>query len=360
MQSGPDLDTVYQAIYALYRGTDISNKEKASVWLGEFQNSIFAWQISDKLLREKRDVESSYFAAQTMRSKIHYSFHELPENSHESLRDSLLQHLRQCDESMSRAIVTQLVLALADLYLQVSSWTVPVGDLVNQFNTSSYHIYILLEILTMLAEEANSRRLRIGANRRKQLRDDFLSQADIVLQFLSHCIEKFRENVTLVSHIFKCLGAWLSLSSVPTSFLASSVLMERLFQILANLDCDKHLHDSATDCVVQALYLTENPGDHPELATTLFVKIHELQATYQLTVARDDEDKLQNFCRIFTEMAESLLPFIVENASAPLGSLRTLDLLLDCVGHYDYSVSNAIKEMKIIDSNICISADEFS
>lgn len=38
-------------------------------------------------------------------------------------------------------------------------------------------------------------------------------------------------------------------------------------------------------------------------------------------------------------MAESLLPFIVENPTAPLGSLRTLDLLLDCVGHYDYSMA---------------------
>lgn len=40
------------------------------------------WEIADQLLLLKRDVETSYFAAQTMQNKIRYSFDELPEDTH--------------------------------------------------------------------------------------------------------------------------------------------------------------------------------------------------------------------------------------------------------------------------------------
>ena len=33
---------------------------------------VFAWETSDQLLQTKNDVESTYFAAQTMRSKVYY------------------------------------------------------------------------------------------------------------------------------------------------------------------------------------------------------------------------------------------------------------------------------------------------
>lgn len=36
----PNIDTVYQAISTLYGSNDPSQKEMASVWLGEFQNSV--------------------------------------------------------------------------------------------------------------------------------------------------------------------------------------------------------------------------------------------------------------------------------------------------------------------------------
>ena len=40
MESPPSLETVYQALQALYNEPDVSGKEKASVWLGELQRSV--------------------------------------------------------------------------------------------------------------------------------------------------------------------------------------------------------------------------------------------------------------------------------------------------------------------------------
>ncbi len=78
-------------------------------------------QVADELLHRKADVESCYFAAQTMRTKIQSSFSELPQEAHVSLRNSLLEHVAGIDENTSSIIVTQISVALADLALQVGN-----------------------------------------------------------------------------------------------------------------------------------------------------------------------------------------------------------------------------------------------
>ena len=40
MDTAPSLETVVQAVQALYNNPDVSGKEKASVWLGELQKSV--------------------------------------------------------------------------------------------------------------------------------------------------------------------------------------------------------------------------------------------------------------------------------------------------------------------------------
>lgn len=60
------------------------------------------------MLHQKRDIQSCYFAAQTIRTKIQISFHELPPETHNSLRDSLMDHISQINEHTNAAIVTQV------------------------------------------------------------------------------------------------------------------------------------------------------------------------------------------------------------------------------------------------------------
>lgn len=40
METAPSLETVNQALQALYNNPDVVGKEKASVWLGELQRSV--------------------------------------------------------------------------------------------------------------------------------------------------------------------------------------------------------------------------------------------------------------------------------------------------------------------------------
>jgi len=48
--------------------------------------NLILFQVADDMLHQKVDVESCYIAAQTMRTKIQCSFHELPKESHHSLK----------------------------------------------------------------------------------------------------------------------------------------------------------------------------------------------------------------------------------------------------------------------------------
>lgn len=58
--------------------------------------------------------------------------------------------------------------------------------------------------------------------------------------------------------------------------------------------------------------------------------------------------RLQNFARVFVELAESLLEKIVNEGSndpSSLGSIYTLELLLLLAGHHDYSVRSVTVQM---------------
>lgn len=104
----PDLDKVHSLIKGMYQQQK-DLKESASKWLEELQKTVYAWQIADQLLIKRLDFESCYFAAQTLKTKIQYNFGELPLESYDSLKDSVIAHLVNIDE---KAIQTQLCLSI--------------------------------------------------------------------------------------------------------------------------------------------------------------------------------------------------------------------------------------------------------
>ncbi|XP_064628883.1 transportin-3-like [Lineus longissimus] len=341
METAPTLDTVLQALNALYHNPDVVGKEKASVWLGELQRSVFAWQIADQLLQLSQDVESCYFAAQTMRTKIQLAFHELPPNSHQSLRDSLLTHIGKVTPETQAVIVTQLCLALADLALQMASWKCAAKDLIEKFGNNVQHLHFLLEVLTVMPEEINSRSLRLGANRRKELTEELASAAPLVLQLLTACTENGACTVDerLQIKVFRCLGSWFSISAIPQDQIVNSKLLMVPFMALMNKDCPNMLHEAACDCICSAFYSTENQEKNSLLAQSLFQGVMNLPDAYHMSVADEDLDKSINYCRIFTEMGESFLETIAYQPNQGLGDLRTVELILTCVGHHQYEVA---------------------
>uniref|UniRef100_A0A671QMZ0 Transportin-3 n=1 Tax=Sinocyclocheilus anshuiensis TaxID=1608454 RepID=A0A671QMZ0_9TELE len=333
----PTLPLVYQAVQALYHDPDPAGKERASVWLGELQRSMYAWEISDQLLQLKQDVESCYFAAQTMKMKIQTSFYELPPETHTSLRDSLLSHIQNLKD-LSPIIVTQLALAIADLALQMASWKGCVHTLIEKYSNDVSSMPFLIEILTVLPEEVHSRSLRIGANRRSEIIEDLAYYSTTVVTLLVTCAEKSGHDEKMFIKVFRCLGSWFNLGVLDNNFMASNQLLMILFQVLQRDETSTNLHEAASDCVCSALYAIENLAVHMPLAMQLFQGVLSLETAYHMAVAREDLDKVLNYCRIFTELSETFLEMTVRTPGQGMGDLRTLELLLICAGHPQYEV----------------------
>lgn len=345
----PSLETVYQAVCSLYNNTNPVEPGKASLWLGELQKSVFAWKIADEMLHEKRNIESCYFAAQTMRTKIQFSFHELPQEAHISLRDSLLEHISQINEHTNSAIVTQLCLALADLVLQMTSWQKPVVDLINRFGTSTSNLWPLLEILTVLPEEANSRSLRLGANRRHHMLLEFNASADTVTEFLKMCLKNGSDNVQIRVTILRCFTSWITVHAIPLEAIPSSDVITYALQVLSNHMAGSQLHETATDCICVILQTlgedtsrgSNNSAQLQQVQLCVFTSVMNLEQPYHLSVAHEDMEKSINYCRIFTELAETFLELMIAGSErgGQFYATQILDLVLTCVGHHDYEVA---------------------
>ncbi|XP_018314649.1 transportin-3 [Mycetomoellerius zeteki] len=352
MDSPPNLETVYQAVFSLYNNTNPTEPGKASLWLGELQRSVFAWKIADEMLHQKRNIESCYFAAQTMRTKIQLSFHELPQEAHTSLRDSLIEHISQINEHTNSAIVTQLCLALADLALQMSSWQKPVVDLINRFGGNAVNLWPLLEIMTVLPEEVNSRSLRLGANHRQHILHELNTNADTVTEFLKMCLKNSGDNLQIQVTILRCFTSWITVHAIPLKSVPSSEVFMYALEVLSNQSVSQ-LHETATDCIcviLQALGEDSNTNRDSDneiivqlqqLQLCLFTSVMNLEQPYHLSVAYEDMEKSINYCRIFTELAETFLDIMVtgsENGKQHY-AIQILDLVLKCVGHHDYEVA---------------------
>ncbi|XP_055641944.1 transportin-3 isoform X2 [Toxorhynchites rutilus septentrionalis] len=337
----PTTEAVLQGVYTLYNNPNKQEKEKASKWLEEFQKSIHSWEIADQLLQQKHDLNSCTFAAQTMRNKIQNSFHELPEEAHESLRQSLMEHLSHITLETKPVIVTQLSLALADLALLMSTWRKPVVTLLERFSSNPNMMYAVIELLTLIPEEINSRYLRLGANRRKDVLTELENDSNLVGDYLLMCLMNCNENELLQTKILKCFTSWVHINAFKLSQIGDNMIVAYCFQLLNNVNTKPELHDAATDCLCALLQCLEVNNNGDGLDVKLFNGILTLQEAYNMSVAQEDLDKSMNFCRLFTVQVESNLTKLVagSEASTPHYSIKGLELVLNCVGHYDFEVA---------------------
>lgn len=277
-----------------------------------------------------------------MRSKVQQSFHELPLEAHTSLRDSLIEHLGQVNEETNTVIVIQLCLALADLTLQMTSWKSAIPDLINKF--SSTNLYALIILMRVLPEEINAKALRLGANRRQEVIAELSSQSASVIEFLNLSLLNYNNNEQIVIQIIKCLTSWIAVQVVNLSDMSSNAVIIKACMVLTSSDSSSNIHDAATDliCIIlQSITDNGNRTDSSKLEMELFSGIIRLEDCYHMSVAQENIEKSLNYCRIFTELADSFFEKMINESTAasPHFSLKILDLVLICVGHHDYEVS---------------------
>lgn len=286
-------------------------------------------------------MQSCYFAAQTMRNKIQNSFHELPDDAHVSLRDSLIVHIGQINNDTDPVIVTQLCLAMADLSLLMSSWDNPVLELIEKLSGNQSTLWPLIVIITQIPEEISSRYLRLGSNRRNEIHKQLESNSKTVIELLKGTLSNYcQQDQQRMLKVIKCFTSWISIHAIDICDISNNIIIGQSFNLLNDQETDIKLHDAAADCLCALLQCLEC-SNHPMLEAQMFQNVVQLETAYHLSVAHEDIDKAMNFCRIFTVMGESFLEKMIniELDCQPHYAIKTLDLILNCIGHYDYEVA---------------------
>lgn len=280
-----------------------------------------------------------------MRNKIQNSFNELPPGSHESLRDSLIAHISQITADTDQIIVTQLCLAVADLSLLMASWKNPIGDMLDSLSQQPQSVWPLLEVLKLIPEEIDSRYLRLGANRREEIHKQLDSAAPKVLEFLCMCLRQadVGTNERILNATLRCFSAWIAIQAIPLQNFSENPIAQHVFRLLSLGDTTRKLHDSSTECLCALLSCLEANNNRynidPLLEMQIFNGVCALEPAYHTSVAHEDIDKTMNYCRIFTVLCEAFFYDMLNNDEVPHYSLKGLDLVLMCVGHFDYEVA---------------------
>ncbi|CAB3980536.1 transportin-3-like isoform X2 [Paramuricea clavata] len=334
----PRIEQVLQAIDALYNIQNAEGKEAASKWLENLQTSVFAWEIADQLLTTKQSTTSCFIGAQTMRTKIQYFFHELQPVQYESLKNSLLNHITQLHNS-TQAILNQLCLAVADLAVQMPQWSNPVTDLVERFSKTIQMIPALLEILQYLTEEVKSEHLRVGANRREEVANQLRQSSLVVIQLLNACVEQCPNEEQIRIKIFCCLGGWLLLGAYPPDEVMKSRLLPVLFETLVNDKASDNLQEAATDVLCYAIFSVGDLGPQSQMAAALSSEVLKLVPMYEQAKSNSDHDRCLNFCRIFTELAESTLDAVLSSKGLNALDLKIVEMMIKCLQHSEYEVA---------------------
>lgn len=195
--------------------------------------------------------------------------------------------------------------------------------------------------------------MRLGENRRQDVLEDFKSCSQTVNEFLTHCCHTYgvdiHENIQINTKILRCFSSWVSLGAISMSDVSNNIVITKAFTVLSYRSPNQEskqvvgsLHEAATDCICTLLVCLEDNNNQQALEMYLFNSVLNLEVPYHLSVANEDQEKSMNYCRIFTELAESFLEKMIQqciNDVKPHYSVKVLDMVLMCVGHHDYEVA---------------------
>ncbi|KAJ2794205.1 Nuclear import receptor, partial [Coemansia helicoidea] len=297
-----------------------------------------AWTTADAILGSAElGLEPKLFAAQTLRNKIISDFGELGELGALSLRDSVVAHLRAARRG-PQPLITQLCLALADLAVQLEAWTDPFGDMTRTFLSDPESVSCLLEFLAVLPEEALNERIILTPDFYAQRSSTLLTQrAGDLIQLLVQCLQQRDLKADAHTRVLVCFTSWLKNGEITLMMIQATPLIELSFAALKAED--SAVFETAVDAVCGIIFETQvDRDDDPNVVQAKEAAV-EQQLVAQLTavaalmradahVADGDEERIQGYCRVFTEAGEAWMYRIVHN----IGVFEPLvAALVDCM-----------------------------
>ncbi|KAG6551513.1 hypothetical protein Mapa_006936 [Marchantia paleacea] len=348
-----------EALQALYHHPDPAIRTAANQWLDQFQHTMEAWQVSDSVLHDpSSNLEALYFCAQTIRTKVQRDYEDLPPNAPLSLRNSLMTLLIKFRQGPP-TVRTQLCLGMVALAVHMAPEEWGTGGVVQwlgkELGSHADAIPCLLELVTVLPQEAQSYKISVRPERRRQFQRELVGSVQDAFSLLTSCLreESLREQV------LRAFAAWMRLSyGMSAATLATHPLVAAS---LAGLDSEQTF-DAAVDAATELIRFTVNgnPVDlasHMSLVQVIVPRIMALKPRFAAAVKAavaekhsqqeigetngydgedEDEDTMKGMAYLFAEMGESYVDLI---ASGSNEALMIVEAIAEVTSHPDDNIA---------------------
>lgn len=289
------------ALSTMYANVPRETKVAATHYLEQFQKSSDAWDACLGLLASPPNpakLQLCLFAAQTLRSKITYDWHQLGPDTCLSLKDSVLDLLVNYLASSHRLVRTQLAIALAHLALQCFQWPSPLPDIISRFLDPA-HAPCLLHVLAIMPEElCDAQKTSLSDHEFNQRTQVLISdQVEKVLGYLQALAPHL--DPSLRPLLLDCLNSWIKECPIE-AVLQVQALTNLIFESLANDDT----FEKAVDCLCTVLRETADI-DNPVIINALYQQLLQLnEYMMQHPEKRDDPETTDGLMRLHVEAAE--------------------------------------------------------
>lgn len=315
------MDNVKEALGVMYSPAALQEqKKKATTFLESFQKTPEAWQVAHELLSDANSpLEFRMFASQTLRSKVTYDLLQLPLESLNMLRNSMLD-LLSVYATQDKLIRVQLSLCLCQIALQDLKWSNALNDVTARLSTSEESVPALLEFLKILPEE-------LTQSNKTPLTDQEFSARTLELisnnvQDVLLLLKRMAESGSHAPLVLECLNSWIKECPI-VDVLTIDSLAKLMFHSLTV----EESFESAADCLCSVFRETRDI-DNYTLIDALYQQLLSVHDVFSKNPEKlEDPEVFSGLTRIYAEAGESWHVLIAKNSShfKPL-----VQILLEC------------------------------
>ncbi|KAI1980091.1 Nuclear import receptor [Ophidiomyces ophidiicola] len=311
---------VLAALATMQGNASRQEKNHAHEFLEHFQKSAEAWTTTHAILQSPDlPIESKLFAATTLKGKIIYDLHQLPESSLPALRSSILTLLTSF-KSGPRPIQTQLCVCLASLAVQMITWKDVLPTVGSALGNDAGDC--VLEFLKILPEEVTEgRKINLTeedlSSRTKELLED---NAEQVLTLLTQYSQSSPAAATN-PHLLECITSWMR--EIPASRVVASPLLGVITKALS----ETRSFDSAVECMCAIYRDTLEVDDSMPVIQAVYPHLIALRPMIRQAAEDEDVEMLRGITRLFAEAAEA---WVVLIARLPNEFRSLVEAVLEC------------------------------
>ncbi|KAL0892361.1 hypothetical protein ABMA27_015496 [Loxostege sticticalis] len=239
------------AVSVFYNGEQV-DRAKAHAWLTAAQRVPEAWNFVWELLQPNKGTEIQFYGATTLHTKILRCWSEVPPQSHEELKEKILQAVFTYSKG-PKIVTNRLCISLAAFILQQG--TTDLAAILRPLSTAE-STSLLLEVLTVIPEEYNSMTMgsALRAKNRAALQQACPAVLDDMLRYLQTVYNDYskeppsEEIIQSWLNAATCACSWLTLGGEDSPDSALGSLADRMPLCRALLTV-VHLLYSCNECV---------------------------------------------------------------------------------------------------------------